>query len=254
MDCDLRFADADAYQHHLSIVHRPHYGEPATCEDFDPDFLDNSGGVACSEDIAPDRVDLTWGFSDFPCVPSIPLHPSISGCSSPLSQRVLTRSSVGSRSPSRTLSPPPILSIEVAHLETVHPDHSESPDFEHPPLSDVPAVGTPLISSIDFRSPSSPRPDTPALFAPSQELNGASHSDQASVTSAKSPKTSSPMVKLPDCSVSPVSSSGSSTLIGEIASRMSTESENSPNRRPVDLAVPTLRLQVPITNGTSQTV
>ncbi|KAG0707936.1 hypothetical protein DFH29DRAFT_894252 [Suillus ampliporus] len=262
MDCDLRFADADAYQHHLFVVHRPHCGEPTTHQDFDPDFLDNSDGVVHSEErisnsIAPDRVDLTWGFSlnsDFPYAPSIPLPPSTSGYSSPLSQRVLTRSSVGSRSSSRTLSPPPIFSIKVAHLETGHSDHSGSPDFEHSPLSNIPAVGTPLISSTDFRSPFSPRPDTPALFSPSQELNDASHSDQESVTSVKSPETSSPVIKLPENGESPVSSSGWSALSGEITSRMSTKSENSPNRRPVDLAVPTLRLQVPVTNGTSQTL
>ncbi|KAG0700948.1 hypothetical protein DFH29DRAFT_1052764, partial [Suillus ampliporus] len=117
MDCDLRFADADAYQYHLFVMHRPCCGEPATPQDFDPEFLDD--GIVCSKECsnstAPDRVDLTWSFSpdsDFPYAPSIPLHPSTSGYSSPLSQRV-TRSSVGSRSSSRTLSPPPILSIEV---------------------------------------------------------------------------------------------------------------------------------------------
>lgn len=262
MDCELRFADADTYQHHLFVVHRPHSSEPATRQDFDPDALDNGDGVIHSEkrfsdSFSPDRVDSTWGFSvnyDFPYAPSVPLPPSTSGYSSPLSQRVLTRSSVGSRSSSRTLSPPPICSIKVAQLETEHTvDHSDSPDFEHSPLSNIPAVGTPLISSTDFRSPFSPRPDPPALFAPSQELNGASHSDQESIASARSPEASSPVIKLPENGASPVSSSGWSTLSGDDASRMAAKSEDSLTHRPVGPAVPTLRLQVPVPNGTSQT-
>ncbi|KAG1779428.1 hypothetical protein EV702DRAFT_1088166 [Suillus placidus] len=264
MDCELRFADADAYQHHLFVVHRPRSSEPATRQDFDPDALDNGDGVVHSENrfsnsFSPDRVDSTWGFSvnyDFPYAPSIPLPPSTSGYSSPLSQRVLTRSSVGSRSSSRTLSPPPICGIKVAHLETGRTvDHPESPDFEHSPLSNIPTVGTPLVSSTDFRtSPFSPRPDAPALFTPSQELNGASHSDQESSASARSPETSSPVIKLPENGASPVSSSGWSTLSGENGSRMSAKSEDSPSQRPVGLAVPMLRLQVPVHDGTSQTV
>ncbi|KAG1900310.1 uncharacterized protein F5891DRAFT_1033372 [Suillus fuscotomentosus] len=261
MDCELRFADADAYQHHLFVVHRPRSSEPVTRQDFDPDALDNGDGIVHSEKhffspFSPSRVDSTWGFSvdrDLPYAPSIPLPPSASGYSSPLSQRVLTRSSVGSRSSSRTLSPPPICGIKVSQLETGHTmDHYESPDFEHSPLSNIPAVGTPLISSTDFRSPFSPRPDPPALF-PSQELNGASHSDQESTASARSPETNSPVIKLPENGASPMSSSGWSTLSGEDASRMSDKSDDSPSHRPMGLGVPMLRLQVPVPNGGSQT-
>ncbi|KAG2137403.1 uncharacterized protein EDB93DRAFT_764757 [Suillus bovinus] len=264
MDCELRFADVDAYQHHLFVVHRPHSSDSVTQQDFDPDVLDNGDIVVHSEKLffdsfSPNRVDSKWDFTvdvnyDLPCAPSIPLPPSTSGYSSPLSQRVLTRSSIGSRSSSRTLSPPPISGIKVSQLETGHVvDHSESPELEHSPLSNIPTVGTPLISSTDFRSPFSPRPDPPALFVPSQELNGASHSDQESVASARSPETSSPVIKLPENGASPVSSSGWSTLSGEDVSRMSVKSDDSPNHRPVGVAVPMLRLQVPVPNGTSQT-
>ncbi|KAG2104388.1 uncharacterized protein F5147DRAFT_654471 [Suillus discolor] len=248
MDCELRFADADAYQH--------------------VGFL--SGHAVASLQQGKISTPMLWIMSLFsqssrtrhgvfllimilPYAPSVPLPPSASGYSSPLSQRVLTRSSVGSRSSSRTLSPPPICGIKVSQLETGHTmDHSESPDFEHSPLSNVPAVGTPLISSTDFRSPFSPRPDPPALF-PSQELNGASHSDQESTASARSPETNSPVIKLPENGASPMSSSGWSTLSGEDASRMSDKSDDSPSHRPVGLGVPMLRLQVPVPNGGSQT-
>lgn len=208
--------------------------------------------------LTSDRVDPTWGFSgdpDFAYASFVPLPPSTSGYSSPLSQRVPTRSSVGSRSSSRTLSPSLISPTKDVHLETTYSVHGfGSPDFEHSPLSNIPAVGTPLVSSTDFRSPFSPRPETPAYFAPSQLANGASHSDQESISSAKSPEVNSPVMKLPGHGTSPVSSSGWSTLSGEAVSRRSSKSENSPNQRPTDLVVPMLRLQVPATNGTSHTV
>ncbi|OJA12943.1 hypothetical protein AZE42_10232, partial [Rhizopogon vesiculosus] len=201
--------------------------------------------------------DPTWGFSgnpDFIYAQFIPLPPSSSGYSSPLSQRVPTRSSVGSRSSSRTLSPPPIAPTKDAYLGTSYPvDNSGSPYFEQSPFSNIPAVGTPLVSSTDLRSPFSPRPETPALFAPSQQANGASHSDQESITSAKSPETNSPVIKLPEYDASSMSSSGWSTLSAE-AELMSPKSETSLSQRPTDLVVPVLRLQVPPTNGTSQTV
>lgn len=246
------------------MVHRPHCGN-AAIRDLDPDYLDNSGeGVADSEKdvhnpLSSDRVNPTWGFSDnadSTYAQFVPLPPSSSGYSSPLSQRVLTRSSVGSRSSSRTLSPPPISTIKDTYMETCYPvDQSGSP---YSPFSNIPAVGTPLVSGRDFRSPFSPCQETPAFFDPSQQVNGngISHSDQESIASAKSPEMNSPVIRLPERGTSPVSSSGWSTLSGEAASRMSPKSQNSLNQRPKDLVVPVLRLQVPATNGngTSHTV
>ena len=202
--------------------------------------------------LSSDLVNPTWVFSgnaDSTYAQFIPLPPSSSGYSSPLSQRVLTRSSVGSRSSSRTLSPPPISTTKDAYMETHYPvDHSGSPSS---PFSNIPAVGTPLVSGTDFRSPFTPCTETPVFFAPSQQVNGngISHSDQESIASATSPEMNSPVIKLPEGGTSPVSSSGWSTLSGEAASRMSPKSHNSSNQRPTDFAVPVLRLQVPATNG-----
>jgi len=210
-----------------------------------------------ADSLVPGRVDPTWGFSgnsDFTYASFVPLPPSTSGYSSPLSQRVPTQSSIGSRSSSRTLSPPPISPVKDAYPETTYAvHHFDSPEFEHSPLSNIPTVGTPLASSRNF-SPFSPRPETAAFFTPPKRVNGAGHSDQESVVSAKSPETTSPVIKLPDHDTSPVSSSGWSTLSGEAASKTSSKSENLPNQRPADPAVPMLRLQVPVTNGTSHTV
>ncbi|OAX38469.1 hypothetical protein K503DRAFT_718150 [Rhizopogon vinicolor AM-OR11-026] len=264
MDCELRFADGDAYQHHLFVVHRPHCSSAAT-HDPDLNFMDNSEGEGdvhsekrMSNPLASDPVDPTWGFSgnpDFIYAQFIPLPPSSSGYSSPLSQRVPTRSSIGSRSSSRTLSPPPIAPTKDAYLGTSYPvDNPGSPYFEQSPFSNIPAVGTPLVSSTDLRSPFSPRPETPALFSPSQQVNDASHSDQESIATAKSPETNSPVIKLPEYDASSMSSSGWSTLSAEAELKISPKSETSLNEPPTDLVVPVLRLQVPPTNGTSQTV
>jgi hypothetical protein len=61
------------------------------------------------------------------------------------------------------------------------------------------------------------------------------------------------VIKLPENGTSPVSSSGWSTLSGEDASRMAAKSDDSLSHRSVGPAVPVLRLQVPVPNGTSQT-
>ncbi|KAG2343153.1 hypothetical protein BDR05DRAFT_1024887 [Suillus weaverae] len=95
---------------------------------------------------------------------------------------------------------------------------------------------------------------TEGALTPSQELNGASHSNQESSASVRSPETSSPVIKLPENGTSLVSSSGWSTLSGENGLRMSAKSEDLPSQWPVGLAVLMLHLQVPVHDGTSQTV
>lgn len=179
--------------------------------------------------------DPVWGFEGSAALPYasfIPLPPSLSGYSSPTSQRVTAESgnSSGSHSRSSTLSveqrsptdgQPWNVAVQSLSLDAGQ-DFKASPQFDHSPLSTIPGVGTPLISGIPtlqsaaFHSPFSPRPEPPSLFSLSQgitatttavaEHDGADSDSSSSFT--RSPPLISPVVKLPDPgAVSPTSTS-----------------------------------------------
>lgn len=180
--------------------------------------------------------DPVWGFegtANFPYASFIPLPPSLSGYSSPRSQRVTVESgdSLGSHSRSSTLSveqqsptdgQPWNATLRSLSLNAGE-DLKASPEFDHSPLSTLPAVGTPLVSSVptiqsvDSDSPFSPRPEPPSLFPLSQGVSGITvtvgeHDDAESNCSSpftRSPALISPIVRLPDSgAASPSSSSG----------------------------------------------
>ena len=179
--------------------------------------------------------DPVWGFEGSAALPYasfIPLPPSLSGYSSPTSQRVTAESgdSSGSHSRSSTLSveqrsptdgQPWNVTIQSLSLD-VGQDIKASPEFDHSPLSTIPAVGTPPVSSIPtlqsapFHSPFSPRPEPPSLFSLSQGITATATAvaepddadSDSSSSFTRSPPLISPVVKLPDPgAVSPTSTS-----------------------------------------------
>ena len=192
--------------------------------------------------------DPVWGFegsANLPYASFIPLPPSQSGYSSPTSQRVTAESgdSLGSHSRSSTLSVeqrsptdghPWNVTIRSLSLDTDQ-DLKASPEFDHSPLSTLPAVGTPLIPSLptvhsgDFRSPFSPRPEPPPSLSLSQGITittvtAAEHDDadsNASSSFTRSPPLISPVVKLPDPGAVSPSSTSSWTMTSDTDSRRS---------------------------------
>lgn len=194
--------------------------------------------------------DPVWGFegsANLPYASYVPLPPSLSGYSSPASQGITAESgdSSGSHSRSSTLSveqrsptdgQPRHLTTQSLSLDA-GADLKASPEFNHSPLSTLPAVGTPLISSVptiqsvDFQSPFSPRPEPPALLSLSQGISDTAvtvvdHDDvdgDSSSSFTRSPPLISPVVKLPDPgAVSPSCTSSSWTMSSDTDSRMST--------------------------------
>ena len=190
--------------------------------------------------------DPIWGFegsANLPYASFIPLPPSQSGYSSPTSQRVTAGSgdSLGSRSSTLSVeqrSPtdglPWNMAIQSLSLDADQ-DLKASPEFDHSPLSTLPAVGTPPISSLptvqsgDFRSPFSPRPEPPPSFSLSQGISSttvtvAEHDDADSDSSSsftRSPPLISPVVKLPDSGAVSPSSTSSWTMTSDTDSRRS---------------------------------
>ncbi|KAF8553374.1 hypothetical protein OG21DRAFT_1260048 [Imleria badia] len=244
-DCNIRFADADAYQYHLFTVHRPNFGDQ-TRSDISPIEPDRENKILDDDLSSPllgARVlDPVWGFegsANLPYASFIPLPPSLSGYSSPTSQRVTADSggSSGSHSRSSTLSveqrsPTDGQPWEVT-IQSPSPDDDQdlkaSPEFDHSPLSTLPAVGTPLIQSVDIHSPFSPRPEPPPFFSLSEGITGAvvtvpEHDEVESDSSSsftRSPPLISPVVKLPDPGAVSPSSTSSWTMTSDTDSRRS---------------------------------
>ncbi|KAH0834850.1 hypothetical protein J3R83DRAFT_10473 [Lanmaoa asiatica] len=234
------------------IVHRPRFGDQG-CSDVsavEPDREDKTPHDDLSSPLTSVRAfDPIWGFegsANLPYASFIPLPPSLSDYSSSTSQRVAAESggSLGSHSRSSTLSveqrsptdcQPWNAAIHPLSLDTGE-DLKTSPEFDHSPLSTLPAVGTPLISSVptiqsvDLHSPFSPRPEPPSLFSLSQGISStavtvAEHDDVDSNSSSsftRSPPLISPVVKLPDPGAVSPSSTSSWTMTSDTDSRRST--------------------------------
>lgn len=190
-------------------------------------------------------IDPVWGFegsANLPYASFIPLPPSLSGYSSPTSQRVTTEpgDSSGSQSRSSTLSveqrsptdgQPWNSTIQSLSLDAGQ-DLKASFEFD-PPLSTLPAVGTPLVSSVqtiksvDTQSPFSPRPEPPPLLSLSQGLSSpavtAAERDEVESDSSssftRSPPLVSPAIQLPDPSAVSPTSTSSWTMTSDTDSR-----------------------------------
>ncbi|KAF8121908.1 hypothetical protein EV363DRAFT_1275666 [Boletus edulis] len=248
-DCNLRFADADAYQYHLFTVHRPNFGDRGRS---DSAVETNRESKILQDDLSSPllsarALDPVWGFegsTNLPYASFIPLPPSLSGYSSPTSQRVTAESgdSSGSQSRSSTLSVeqrsptdghPWNVTIPSLSLDTGE-DLKVSPEFDHSPLSTLPAVGTPLMSSVptvqsvDLHRPFSPRPEKPSLFSLTQGIADPAATlaeDEADSDSdssfAHSPPLVSPVIKLPDSGAVSQSSTSGWTATSDTDSRRS---------------------------------
>lgn len=226
-DCDLRFPDAGAYQHHLFSVHFPNADHktalaPATQVHLQPEESRVSPFSSPTQrNQVFDGKFALEGNETSPFQPSsVPLPPSISGFSSPASQRVSPDASLQRESQTQSCSPmlsldrlrasdPRRLIHQSLNVDTT--SHTNGyPDFDHSPLSTVPAVGTPLVArtqsgqSFDFRTLFSPRRDGTRCFTPrgvnggidrSVHFIGEEDSDISSFT--RSPQLISPAVKLP---------------------------------------------------------
>ncbi|KAF9239307.1 hypothetical protein BU15DRAFT_46934, partial [Melanogaster broomeanus] len=241
VDCGFRFADADAYQHHLFVTHRPSFGGQEDPESLAVAEQDHNGKGDSDDRSSPmlgpraGPFDPQWGFegsASLPYASFIPLPPSLSGYSSPTSQRI-TGSSVrsassGSHSRSSTLSVEQRFPTDGSGQQwksIIQPFNGEqtlggSLEFNDSPLSTLPFVGTPVMSStqtipsVNFCSPFSPRPETPSLFPLSHAVNGAAlvnhdGDDDSSSSIAHSPQLISPVVKLPDAAAASPSSTTS---------------------------------------------
>ena len=212
-------------------------------------------GDCASPPLSARAFDPVWGFegsASLPYASYIPLPPSLSGYSSPTSQRAIAESGGSSRSHSwsSTLSveqrsptdgQPWNAAIQSLILD-VDQDCKVPLDFNHSPLSTLPAVGTPIISSAptiqsaDFRIPFSPRPEPPSLFSLAQGIGDPAvttveHDDVGSDSSSsftRSPPLVSPIVKLPDPRPgSPATTSSTWTITSDADSRRSTHHRQS---------------------------
>ncbi|KAI6104331.1 hypothetical protein F5141DRAFT_182723 [Pisolithus sp. B1] len=233
--CDLRFADVETYQHHLFAVHCPKDDDNTAASTTHVGDDEHQFSLSSLADQYNRVVENQAGRGseayDALYASSIPLPPSTSGYSSPTSQNVDSEDSTQPdvQSCSSTLiidqpSPrkseprpfvPPSLNVDTGK----YADSYE--EFNHSPLSMVPTVGTPLLSSsqtilsVDYRSPFSPRPDGPPAFRATPVINGvaegsvhSSDEDGSDSSFARSPPLISPGIKLPSPAAGSPTSSG----------------------------------------------
>ncbi|KAL4068590.1 hypothetical protein V8B97DRAFT_1973637 [Scleroderma yunnanense] len=239
-DCDLRFPDADTYQHHLFVVHCSNANKKTAVSPVTTTArVGQTEETRVSPFLSPTQRIQTFD-GQFalesniicPLLPSsIPLPPSISGYSSPTSQRVVSDTSFQQESRARSCSPALSLdhpSRESNLREFVHPSLTVDtashvngyPDFDHSPLSTIPAVGTPPMTcpqsgkSFYFQGPFLPRAEG-AHVSTDRGVNGGidrtvhfiGEEESGSSSFTRSPQLISPAVKLP----SPVTGSQTSS-------------------------------------------
>ncbi|KAI6131016.1 hypothetical protein EDD16DRAFT_1853016 [Pisolithus croceorrhizus] len=233
--CDLRFADVETYQHHLFAVHCPKDDDNTAASTTHVGDDEHQFALSSLADQYNRVVENQAGRGseayDALYASSIPLPPSASGYSSPTSQNVDSEDStqpdvqscsstliIDQPSPKKSeLRPfvPPSLNVDTGK----YADSYE--EFNHSPLSMVPTVGTPLLSSsqtipsVDYRSPFSPRPDGPPAFRATPVINGvaegsvhSSDEDGSDSSFARSPPLISPGIKLPSPAAGSPTSSG----------------------------------------------
>lgn len=245
-DCDLRFPDAGTYQHvsstsvtlsrfsyptqHLFVVHCPNANHKTTLAPTTTVTQANPGPEESRvspfsyptqhSQVFDGKFALEGNEASLLHPSVVPLPPSTSGCSSPNSQRVSPDASLQWESQAQSCSPMlspdrlrPSGARQLFHqsLNVDTTNHINGyPDFDHSPLSTVPAVGTPLVAytqsgqSFDCRVPFSPRGEGARSFTPrgvnggidrSVHFIGEEDSDTSSFT--RSPQLISPAVKLP---------------------------------------------------------
>ena len=226
---------------HLFTVHRPNFGDQgqSAVPAIEPDHENKVLQEDLSSPLLSARAyDPVWGFegsANLPYASFIPLPPSLSGYSSPISQRVTAESGDSTGSRSSTLSveqrsptdgQPWNGTIRSLSLDAGH-DLKASPEFDHTPLSTLPAVGTPLMQSVDFHSPFSPRPEPTPLLSLSQGIvvSAVTVAERDEVVSdssssfTRSPPLVSPVVKLPDPDAVTPTTTSSWTMTSDMDSR-----------------------------------
>ncbi|KAI6159109.1 hypothetical protein EDD17DRAFT_1876847 [Pisolithus thermaeus] len=218
INCDLRFADHETYQHHLFAVHCPkddnYTAVPTSHQERQlslPSLVDQ---------VIDSQLGRSGEAYSSLCGSSTPCPPTASGYSSPTLNHV--DSEYSTRLDAQSCCAPPIIDQpsprERVLRQFVPPSLNVDTDqyadshqeLNHSPSSMVPTVGTPLLSSaqtipsIGYRSPSSPRSDGPPAFRATPVTNGvtkgsvhSSHEDGSNSSFARSPPLISPGIQLP---------------------------------------------------------
>ncbi|KAI6006983.1 hypothetical protein EDD15DRAFT_13393 [Pisolithus albus] len=237
VNCDLRFADVETYQHHLFTVHCPKDNNTATVPTAPvdegrqlslPPLADRYNRVIENQARCSSEAYNPLSAS------SKSLLPSASGYSSPTSQNVdsenSTQPDVQSCSSTLIIDQPSSRDSELRQFvpPSLNVDTGKYAD-DYSPLSMVPAVGTPLLSSaeptpsVDYLRPFSPRPGGPPAFRATPAINIAikgsvqsSDDDGSDSSFTRSPSLMSPGVKLPSPVSGSPTSSGSTSDSGSV--------------------------------------
>ncbi|KAI6159110.1 hypothetical protein EDD17DRAFT_926196 [Pisolithus thermaeus] len=173
INCDLRFADHETYQHHLFAVHCPKDNYTAVpTSHVDQEHQLSLPSLA--DRVVDNQPGCSSGAYSSLCASSTPCPPTASGYSSPTLYHVDSEYSTRLDAQSCCATPiidqpspreselrqfvPPSLNVDTEKYADSHRE------LNHSPSSMVPTVGTPLLSSaqtipsVDYRSPFSSLP------------------------------------------------------------------------------------------------